>query len=445
MIAPRDRETLKLARLLSNGTILAVRSVDVRDQIQIFSSRTGELLKTVVGGEDGLPMWTILDASFDAETETLFLLESAFTHPPRLWHTRVSASNADAGDKTNIAMSLSLSPFRLVSLFPEASLPTSPSAVPAPAPASPPTLSTTQIFYPSTDSTQIPMFLTRLSRSSSSAPSPTGPILLYIYGAFGLSVIPHFRPDFVTFLHVFAGSTLAVANIRGGGEYGTAWHEGALKGHRQRLFDDVACAAQHLRRHDDDDDDVLGSSTKTKLILMGESMGGLNAASVMAQHPELFDAVVLNAGVLDVLHRQRLVGTDRGVGEIGDVHDAKEFDFIKSWAPLERVLSSTAGLRDPDVEGGDAREVEYPPVLLTAGDQDDLVPPAHSLKMAAALQHHSQQHVGAAGQSTESAAATHVRIIKNLGHGGNISAKAKAAVGVERWLWVKKTLGLEIN
>ncbi|KEF57583.1 uncharacterized protein A1O9_05501 [Exophiala aquamarina CBS 119918] len=244
VVGSRERETLKLARLLSDGNILAVRSVDVRDQIQIFSSRTGEHLTTVAG--DDLPMWTILDVSFDPSTETLFLLESAFTHPPLLWYTQVSPSNAAAADGGEGRVAMAVSDFKLISLFPEDESSNQSSS----AAASPPqSLSTTQIFYHSTDSTPIPMFLTSLSPTTSS-PSPassSGPILLYIYGAMGLAVIPHFRPDFITFLRVFRGSTLAVANVRGGGEYGTTWHHAAQKLNRQRLFDDVVCAAEHFR------------------------------------------------------------------------------------------------------------------------------------------------------------------------------------------------------
>lgn len=121
--------------------------------------------------------------------------------------------------------------------------------------------------------------------------------------------------------------------------------------------------------------------------------------------------------------------------EIGDLNDGVDSDFVRSWSPLKRVLSL-----QNDRVGDEASQAAYPPVLLTAGDKDDLVKPSHSLKMAAALQYHQQQH-RSAGQR---AAATHVRIIKDLGHGGNISAKQKVVVGVERWLWVKKTLGLEV-
>ncbi|KAK5049359.1 hypothetical protein LTR84_004288 [Exophiala bonariae] len=436
IIGPREHETLKFARLLSDGDILTVRSVDVRDQIQIFSSRTGASLTTVSG--DKLPMWTILDVSFDPSTHTLFLLESAFTHPPQLWYTRVSPSvAATVGDREG-RVATAVGDFKLLSLFLEdKSFNQHSSVKAATATISPPqSLSTTQMFYHSTDLTTIPMFLTSLSpRTSNPSPTPyLGPVLLYIYGAFGLTVIPHFRSDFITFLRVFRGSTLAVANIRGGGEYGTEWHHAAQKLRRQRLFDDVICAAEQLHRNANS---RSGTAVRRKVILMGESMGGLNAASVMTQRPDLFDAVLLNAGVLDVLNRKRMAGTDRGVQEIGDVNEGVESDFIRSWTPLERILSLPK-----DEAKGEVEKIVYPPVLLTAGDEDDLVKPSHSLKMAAALQYH-QHRDRAADRGTP--AATHVRIIKNLGHGGNISAKQKAVVSVERWLWVKKTLGLEVD
>ena len=148
------------------------------------------------------------------------------------------------------------------------------------------------------------MFLT----SQKSQPiTTTTPILLYIYGGFGISVIPHFRADFLTFLLSFQG-ILAIANVRGGGEYGHSWYVAARKEKRQRLFDDVISGVQYLRRE-------LGSE---EIILMGESMGGLNAASVMVQQPDLLKGLILNVGALDILRRKRLGLPDRGSDDIGD-------------------------------------------------------------------------------------------------------------------------------
>ncbi|KIY00370.1 uncharacterized protein Z520_04055 [Fonsecaea multimorphosa CBS 102226] len=394
VIAPHSQQTLRLARMLSSGNILVVRSIDVRDQVQIFSS-AGQHLKTL--DDVHVPLWTILDASYDPSSETIFLVESSFCYPPRVWHARGGAR----GDGPEI------SPFRPVELFTQSNKNSLTSGAEAAS-----QLSTKQIFYTSLDGTRIPMFLTSANPESI---QPEQPVLLYLYGGFGISVIPHFRADFVAFLQSFKG-VLAIANVRGGGEYGATWYQAACGHKRQNLFDDIKSAAQHLRSQ-------FGSRT---IILMGESMGGLNCATAMVQSPDLFDAVILNAGVLDVLRRQKLAKSDRGVQDIGDAHSPIDFDFIYKWSPLDKV---TPG-------------VKYPPVLITAGDKDDFVSYSHSCKMAAALQYAGH---GGGPQDEGTKNATFLRIVKDMGHAAHISAKQKAAVGLERWLWVKKTLGLEIH
>jgi prolyl oligopeptidase len=413
VVPPHERQTLKLARLLPGGHVLVVRSIDVRDQIQIFS-KGGQHLKTL----DDLPLWTILDVSYDVSAKIVFLLESSFCHPPRIWHARLCLDERVQGEEAAAAeaeqakakSAPTISPLSLLSLFSDPPGNTSP------------TLTTTQVFYPSLDSTSIPMFLT-----SASNPSPTAPILLYIYGGLGVSVIPHFRPDFLTFASPSTlGGIVAVANIRGGGEYGTQWHRSACGRNRQRVFDDIIAAAKFLR------DKFTSQGRSRKIILMGESMGGLNAATAMTQAPDLFDAVILNAAVVDILHRQRVDRSKRGVEDLGDVNDPGDFDAVYQWSPMEKVLEAGGSAK-----GGVGIRPRYPPVLLTAGDKDDTVSYSNSLKMAAALQK-------VASEAGDRAPPTHLRIISNLGHGGNISARQKAAVGLERWLWVKKTLDLDV-
>lgn len=363
---------------LPNGNVLAIRSVDVRDEIQIFSV-DGQHLKTLES-----PIWTILDASFDVFEKKLFVLESSFCYPPSLWQSQASVVGQGC---------VEFSPLRQLDIFPASNSEAQP-------------LSTRQVFYTSADGTRVPMFLT----SEKSRPVTTKtPVLLYIYGGFGVSVIPHFRPEFVAFVRAFKG-LLAVANVRGGGEYGQRWYKAALKEKRQVLFDDVASAAKYLRSE-------LGSET---LILMGESMGGLNSGTVMIQRPDLLSGVLLNAGALDVLHRRRLGMPVRGSEDIGDVEIPEEFDFIYQWSPLDKVELGR----------------KYPAVLLTAGDRDDLVTYAHSCKMAAELQF--------ATRDVEGANIVSLRIIRDLGHGGNISAVQRAAISLDRFLWMSKALGLQI-
>lgn len=251
------------------------------------------------------------------------------------------------------------------------------------------------------------MFITRQTDVEVSRDTPT---LLYIYGGFGISLIPHFRPEFVTFIRAFGG-ILVTACIRGGGEYGRAWYEAACRGHRQRLFDDIIAAARYIRS------DIV-SDTSSKVILMGESMGALNSSVAMLQQPELFDGLILNAGPFDIV-RQRGAGA-RGTADFGNASDPIDFDNLVKWAPL---LNIEIGRR-------------YPPVLLFAGDKDDLVHCSQSLKMTAMLQH--------ATQSVPESGIVCFRLIRGLGHGGNISAQRKAIIILERWIWLARVLELQV-
>lgn len=149
-------------------------------------------------------------------------------------------------------------------------------------------------------------------------------------------------------------------------------------------------------------------------------MGPLNSCSVMVQQPDLLSGVILNAGAFDILHRKEMGIRGRGAEDIGDPYDPVQFDIIQKWEPLHNLQVGS----------------RYPLVLLTAGNKDDLVSMAHSLKMTAALQHAAQE-VGEAGVIS-------LRIIDNLGHGGNISAVQRADVTMSRWLWVMKALSLQI-
>jgi prolyl oligopeptidase len=235
------------------------------------------------------------------------------------------------------------------------------------------------------------------------------PVLLYIYGGLGISVIPHFRADFVAYLQAFGG-VLAIANVRGGGEYGGKWYAAACKTLRQNLFNDVISGVKYLRS-------AFGSSS---IALMGESMGGLNAATVMIQQPSLLQGVFLNVAVIDVLRRARRSGEARGKDDLGDPEIPEEFDFLASYAPLENVR---VGER-------------YPAILLTAGDKDDIVPAWHSCKMAAALQYATREE--------EDAKVVSLNLLKDAGHGVSNSAQQKTKASLEKWLWAVKALGWKV-
>lgn len=322
---------------------------------------------------------------YDSVSRDIFIVESSFSRPFSLWHI--------AGNGLSISRADSVAT-RQVKLYPE--LHTEAAGV-----------GNRQVFYSSADGTKVPMFLVSDDLYPISADTP---VLLYVYGGFGISVIPHFRPDFLVFIKAFRG-VVAFANIRGGGEYGRSWYLAACKENRQRVLDDIHGALKYLI-------DTVG--LKRKPVLMGESMGALNSMSAIVQQPDLVSAAILNAGPFDVLHRAKGGMGVRGLEDIGDENAPNEFRAIFNWSPLENVRVGN----------------QYPPSLFTAGDQDDLVRYSNSCKMVATLQHVQRKLKGNS--------AIHLRIYENLGHGGAISAAKVASISVERWLWLKTTLGLNI-
>jgi prolyl oligopeptidase len=340
--------------------------VDVHDEIYIVSSSGAKLFRL------DSPILTVLGIETTSDPDRIFILESTFHSTPALW----IASNTPVSNTT--------SPIQLP-LFSKSKSP----------------FKTRQVFYPSTDKTMIPMFLTSSSIHQQTTQTPA---LLYVYGAFGISVIPHFRPDFLAFLSSFRG-ILAIANIRGGGEKGINWQRAARKGKRQTLFDDISSAVRYLKED-------MGIRN---VVLMGESMGALNVTSVMVQQPSLVQAVICSVGPFDILRRQRLSGQDRGEDEVGSPDVAEDFDSMIKWSPLENLQKGE----------------NYPPMLLMAGAEDDIVSPFHSAKMAAVM-----QWATAGGDVS-------LRVVEGAGHGGNNSQLVKAKMTIERWAWLSKVLGWE--
>ena len=186
------------------------------------------------------------------------------------------------------------------------------------------------------------------------------PALLHGYGAFGAKLWPWFDAGRLALIE--QGFVFAMANIRGGGEYGDTWHEAGRRRKRQTTFDDFIGAAEWL---------VERKYTKpSRLAIHGQSSGGTLVAAVMHQRPDLFGAVVADAGVMDMLRFQRFTGGAQWIEENGSSDDADDFAVLARFSPLHTVR---AGER-------------YPAILVTAADHDDRVVPVHSYKYVATLQ-----------------------------------------------------------
>jgi prolyl oligopeptidase len=217
---------------------------------------------------------------------------------------------------------------------------------------------TEQVFVPSKDGTKVPVFLVHRKGISLDGSHPT---LLYGYGGFNISLTPSFSASRLVWLE--HGGIYALANLRGGGEYGEAWHEAGMLAKKQNVFDDFQAAAAWLVKK--------GYTQAKRLAIMGGSNGGLLVAANMVQRPDLFGAVICQVPVTDMLRYHRFTVGRYWVPEYGDADtDAAMFRVLHAYSPLHNVKSGVA----------------YPPTLITTADTDDRVVPAHAFKFAATLQ-----------------------------------------------------------
>jgi prolyl oligopeptidase len=221
-----------------------------------------------------------------------------------------------------------------------------------------PTLYTTErVFAASPDGTRVPLFITHKQDLKKDGANPT---MLYGYGGFDISEVPRFRPEIPAFLE--RGGVWATANMRGGGEYGEAWHEAGMFEKKQNVFDDFIAAAEYLVRERYASPQTLG--------IMGGSNGGLLVGAVMEQRPDLFAVALPAVGVMDMLRYHKFTGGSAWATEYGSAENEKDFAYLRKYSPLHNVKAGTC----------------YPATLITTADHDDRVVPSHSFKFAATLQ-----------------------------------------------------------
>jgi prolyl oligopeptidase len=214
-----------------------------------------------------------------------------------------------------------------------------------------------QVFYASKDGTRVPMFLVSRSGLRKNGQNPT---LLYGYGGFNISLTPSFSPARIAWLD--AGGLLAIPNLRGGGEYGEAWHLAGTKTKKQNVFDDFIAAAEWLIQE--------RYTSPSHLAIQGGSNGGLLVGAVMCQRPELFGCCLPAVGVLDMLRFHLFTAGRYWVYDFGSVDDPEEFAALQAYSPYHNLKPGVC----------------YPPTLITTADTDDRVVPGHSFKFAARLQ-----------------------------------------------------------
>lgn len=261
---------------------------------------------------------------------------------------------------------------------------------------------TKQVFYPSKDGTKIPMFVVR--KKGQTGPAPT---LLYGYGGFDVSLTPGFSAGRMAWLE--AGGTYVLANLRGGGEYGKAWHDGGRLANKQNVFDDFAWAGKYLKAN--------GYTTPEGLSIQGGSNGGLLVGAVVNQNPELIDAASPAVGVMDMLRFDQWTAGRYWVDDYGYPNKEADWRVLRTYSPYHNIKTGVA----------------YPPVLVTTADTDDRVVPGHSFKYAAAL------------QAADPKGAPHlIRIETRAGHGSGKPTDKIIEEGADVLAFLAYHTGLEV-
>ncbi len=262
-----------------------------------------------------------------------------------------------------------------------------------------------EVFYRSKDGTRVPMMISYRKGLKLDGNNPT---ILYGYGGFDIAITPFFSSYIAAWLQM--GGVYAVANLRGGSEYGENWHEGGMMGKKQNVFDDYIAAAEYL---------IAQRYTSTpKLAAKGESNGGLLVGAVETQRPDLFGAALPGVGVMDMLRFDKFTIGKFWAAELGCATCGEnEFDWIYKYSPYANVKPGTV----------------YPPTLVMTSDHDDRVFPAHSFKFAARMQ---------ADQAGPSPVLLRVQL--KAGHGGSTTLDETVDLYADIYAFLVKNLGMTL-
>ena len=261
-----------------------------------------------------------------------------------------------------------------------------------------------QVFYESKDGTRVPMFISHLK---SVVPDGARPTMLYAYGGFNISMQPSYSTTRLAWMEM--GGIYAVANLRGGGEYGEEWHKAGTKLQKQNVFDDFIAAGEYLINE--------GYTNSEKLSIFGGSNGGLLVGAVTNQRPELFGAALPAVGVMDMLRFHKFTAGRFWTDDYGSSDNPEEFEALRAYSPYHNVK----------------KETEYPAILVTTADTDDRVVPGHSFKYAAAIQN------AQAGD-----APVLIRIETRAGHGAGVPTEKVIEDYADRWAFLVRNLNMRL-
>ena len=262
-----------------------------------------------------------------------------------------------------------------------------------------------QVFYNSKDGTRVPMFIIHKKGLKLDGTNPT---LLYGYGGFNISMTPGFSVSRVVWLEM--GGVYAVANLRGGAEYGDAWWKAGIKDKKQNVFDDFIAAGEYLVKEK--------YTSPAKLAIQGGSNGGLLVGAVLNQRPDLFGAALPAVGVMDMLRFQKFTIGWAWTSDYGSSDNKDEFPSVYAYSPLHNIKKGT----------------KYPAVMVTTADHDDRVVPAHSFKYAATLQ-----------ESNASERPILIRIETKAGHGAGKPTAKQIEEAADTYGFLVKELGMKVQ
>jgi prolyl oligopeptidase len=365
-IIPESENVLENASIIG-GKIIANYMIDATNHIYGFDL-TGKKLYEVK-----LPtLGSVTAISGDKDDKEAFYMFTSYTFPPTIYLFDAEKNKSITFHKTEVE-------FKLNDYVSE------------------------QIFFTSKDGTKVPMTITYKKGLKKDGKNP---LMLYGYGGFNISLNPTFNVARIPFLE--NGGIYVVANLRGGGEYGEAWHMAGTKMHKQNVFDDFIAAAEYLI--------TQGYTSKQKLAIDGGSNGGLLIGACMTQRPDLFAVAIPEVGVLDMLRYNLFTIGWSWTSDYGNSGESKEmFEYLKGYSPLHNVKAG----------------VKYPATMVMTGDHDDRVVPAHSFKFAATLQ-----------EKNASNKPTLIRIDSKAGHGAGKPIGKIIDAQTDMWSFVMSNLGM---
>jgi prolyl oligopeptidase len=258
-----------------------------------------------------------------------------------------------------------------------------------------------QVFFKSKDGTKISMYIIRRKTMEKMGKNP---FILYGYGGFNVSLLPKFSARWATWLDM--GGSLAVPNLRGGGEYGEAWHKAGMLTKKQNVFDDFIAAAKYLINNN--------YTSKKYLAIMGGSNGGLLVGAAMVQRPELFRVVSCHVPLLDMIRYHKFGSGRTWISEYGSADNKEQFKALIKYSPYHNIKKGT----------------KYPSLLMMSADSDDRVDPMHARKFVAAIQWANKRR----------RSKIILRIEKNAGHGGGDMVKKRVKSFVDEFSFIMKEL-----